>query len=229
MRKKLILWFLSFVIFILYGYGIFFSIKKIEVQRINYKSLLSENQEMKIEIEALKSQVPYHAKFMKIVKEITLISNEMLDAREIVDISNLIVGYCAANEKIGLSPDKIFALIEIESGFNPSAKSYMAAYGLTQCIKPIFQIHLPDMGYSKFSENLAFDPVVNIEVGIREIIRLRKYWMSEGIDNWLVVLNSYFWGIRPVWRFYKNGEIENLKYGKRLMFLAKKWREKGIV
>jgi hypothetical protein len=125
----------------------------------------------------------------------------------------------------------VLGIIERESGFNALAMSELKAYGLMQCLQETFDRHLPEIGYSGFTAALAFNPVVNVQVGIKHLIYLRRYWISEGIDSWLWTMNSYFWGIRATWQLLlekKRAMLPSVEYGKGILDLAKKWKERGI-
>jgi len=151
---------------------------------------------------------------------------------EVVEISRIIIEQCAIHSDVGLTPDKIMAVMERESAFNPRAISKARAYGLMQVIQSTFLIHSPDLGYGKsFSRELALDPLVNIQVGIRELVRLRKFWLSEDVDSWLVVYTSFFWGERNAWALLlskKRARLPSLEYSKGINDLAKKWRGRGL-
>jgi hypothetical protein len=53
--------------------------------------------------------------------------------------------------------------------------------------------------------------------------------MSEGLDSWLITVNSYFWGTSPVWDLLnKSKMMPNLEYGKGVLDLQRRYKEKGI-
>ena len=193
------------------------------------KEVLSNHE---VAIMANAKQIPYHAKFLKVVEELERASKGKLMASECVRISEIITSQCILNNKIGLTSDKVFAIMERESNFSPDAISRSHAYGIMQLIPTTFMLHSALLGYSgNFHEDLALNPIVNTEVGIQELIRLRKYWLSEGVNDWLVVYTSYFWGTRSTWELFlskKRAKLPSLEYSKGIIDLAKKWRERGI-
>jgi len=176
-------------------------------------------------------QIPFITEYIKLVRELQEVSKGKLSPFHIVEIAKIITIQCQINQDVGLEPEIVMALIERESSFNPNAISKAKAYGLTQCIRPVFDLHLPELGYGKFSVDLALNPIVNIEVGIKHLIYLRKYWLSEGIDSWLITTSSYYWGIRHTWDLLtskKRARLPSLEYGKGIIDLANKWKEKGL-
>lgn len=196
--------------------------------RIDIEKAKEIARKQEIEILANRKQIAERAQFMGIVRGLTKVSKNMSPS-EIVEVAHIIAVQCALHENIGLAPDMIFGLMELESNFDPTAISSADAYGLTQCLRVTFEIHLLDMGYKIFTKELALNPIVNIEVGIRELVKLRKYWLTEGHDNWMIPLTSYYWGIRWTKRkFLDKGQRES-EYGKDVLNRSNKWREVGIL
>lgn len=90
---------------------------------------------------------------------------------------------------------------------------------------------MDDLGYDSFSQELVLEPIVNVQIGIRELVRLRRYWKEFGIDNWLIAVNSYYWGEKNVWELLeskKRARLPSLEYGKGILDLRKEWEEKGL-
>lgn len=176
-------------------------------------------------------QIPYMAEYLMLVETISEAAKDKLTPIEIVNVAQVITEQCSLNESLGLTSDKILAIIERESGFNPDAVSYADAYGLMQVIQPTFLVHSPVLGYADFREEVALDPVMNVKIGIRELVRLRKYWLSHGVNSWLIVYTSYFWGERNAWDLLsskKRARLPSLEYGQGITDLATKWRERGV-
>jgi len=188
--------------------------------------------DLSLTIESLKRQVPISAKYILLVKELDAASQGKLSAYQSAEVAREIVTQCYFHQDIGLTPDKIMAIMERESSFNPEAVSVAKAYGIMQVIESTWLIHADDLGYGrKFDRDLALDPIVNVKVGIQEVVRLRQYWLSEGVDSWLVVYTSYFWGERNAWqllRSKKRAPLPSLEYGKGINDLANAWKERGI-
>jgi hypothetical protein len=176
-------------------------------------------------------QIPGIIKFQELVNILQDRSKNQLTAFEVIEIAKIIIVECEMNSSIDLTPDKILAVIERESNFNPKAISYAKAYGLMQVIRTTCELHLSALGYGDFSKDLVLDPIVNVQIGIKELIRLRKYWLEEGTDSWIVVMTSYFWGIRNTWSLLtekRRANLPSLEYGKGILDLADSWKEKGI-
>lgn len=183
-----------------------------------------QNYNQELQLRAHGKQIPYHAKFMKIVRELVEKGKKM-SPEEIVEIANIITASCVVHAEIGLTPDKIFAVMEQESNFDPTAISYANAYGLMQCIRATFERHLPDMGYKMFSIDLALNPVVNVEVGVRELVQLRKYWLEEGVVEWSIVVTSYYWGVRATQRLFLDKDKRDSQYSDEVFDKIEKWRK----
>jgi hypothetical protein len=98
----------------------------------------------------------------------------------------------------GLDAPLILAWIEKESSGNPEAISYAGAKGLTQLMDFRADKILTAMGYAGYTEELVFDPVINLEGGICHLCGLLKYWSQNGIKSQSLVLfyalHSYKWG-----------------------------------
>lgn len=184
-----------------------------------------------IRLAAAEKQIPGIVKFQELVSVLQEQSKGRLTAFEIIEIAKIIIVECEMNSSIGLTPDKVLAIMQRESNFNPSAVSYAKAYGLMQVIRDTCDIHLPALGYGAFSKDLVMDPIINTQIGIKELIRLRKYWLEEGTDSWIVTMTSYFWGIRNTWALLttkKRANLPSLEYGKGILDLADGWRGRGI-
>jgi hypothetical protein len=189
------------------------------------------DKEQNLEIQATQKQVPGIAKYIQLVNELEQISKGKLTAHEITEVAKIIIIECNINSEIGLTPDMIMALMERESNFNPNAISYAHAYGLMQVTRAVCELHLPELGYGNFSKSLVLDPIVNVQLGIKELVRLRKYWIEHGTDSWIVTMTSYFWGVKNTWALLtskKRSNLPSLEYGKGILDLATKWKEKGL-
>jgi len=209
----------------------FFLFLLINVHRNKINSLESMNKDYDLRLSSIEKQVPGIAKYMLLVKELSTAAGNKMTAYEATEVAKIIIVQCALNEDIGLTPSLIMGIMERESNFNPSAISYAKAYGLMQVIETTWAIHAADMAYGRFTEDIALDPIVNVQVGIKELVRLRKYWLENGVDSFLVTINSYFWGTTHTWELLtkkKRASLPSLEYGKGVLDLAKKWEEKGL-
>jgi soluble lytic murein transglycosylase-like protein len=225
--KKLKSWIAGFLILGamgLMGFGLF-TLRR-EVSRLRLENYAQSSQ-----IEAVKKQVPEMAQYMLLVQNLQKASRGKLTAYQVAEISRVIIEQCYANQDIGFTPAIVLGVIERESRFNPKAVSKARAFGLMQVIQLTFEGHLADLGYGRFTKDLALDPIVNVQVGIRELVRLRRYWLAEGVDDWIVAANSYFWGVRLTWALLQNKRrswLPSLEYGRGVLLLARAWEAKGL-
>ena len=221
---------IGFFLAVLFVFSVFISVMQLKVTN-DLTDMNSVIADLAIRVVATEKQIPSVARYLQVLRNLQLKAKETLTDYEITEIAKIILVKCAEYDDVGLTPSLIFGLIERESGFNPGAVSSARAFGLTQCIEDTFDRHLILLGYNKFTKEIALDPIVNIQVGIAELVRLRKYWKIEGIDNWIIPLHSYFWGTK--WTHYlltskKRAEMPSLEYGKGVIDLANIWKEKGV-
>jgi len=195
------------------------------------EGLRKDNYDLRIQVQATQKQIPLLTKYWILVKELSDVSDGKLSAFEVTEIGRIIITQCQMNQDIDLTPALIMGIMERESEFNPKAISRKKAYGLMQAIRGTFELHLRGLGYGGFTKTLALDPIVNVQVGIKELVRLKRYWLEYDIDSWLIATNSYFWGTAIVWELFmekKRAKLPSLEYAKGILDLEKKWREKGL-
>ena len=195
------------------------------------EEMASINNKQDLRIISIEKQIPGIAKYQLLVKELSTAAGDKLTAYEVTEVAKIIIVQCALNEDIGMTPSLIVGIMERESNFDPNAISYARAYGLMQITQTVCEIHLPTLGYGNFSEALVLSPIINTEIGIAELIRLRKYWLENDTDSFIIVTTSYFWGIKNTWYLLnskKRANLPSLEYGKGILDLAKAWKEKGI-
>jgi len=218
------------IILFLVAWMIFIFIANIQ-QGDSISELKGINKDYDLRLSSVEKQIPGIAKYQLLVKELSIASDGKLSAYEVTEIAKIIIVQCSLNEDIGLTPSLIVGIMERESNFNPDAISYAKAFGIMQVIETTWAIHADDMAYGRFTEDIALDPIVNVQVGIRELVRLRKYWLENGVDSWLITVNSYFWGTTNIWSLLtqkKRSQLPSLEYGKGVLDLAEKWKEKGL-
>ena len=222
MSRRLVypVWFLVLVVAVIVGFYLL---------RSEISTISQTLKEQEVRVLSLEKQYPQVAKYFQVVRALSDRAGAWLTAREIVEVSRVILEQCSLYADLGLTPSLIFAVIERESGFNPRAVSQADAYGLMQVLLPTAEQHLKELGYAVDYE-LLLDPVINVRVGIAELVRLRKYWLSEGVDSWLVTLTSYYWGVRATHFLLtkKSSVVPSLEYGRGVLSLSDKWKESGL-
>lgn len=193
--------------------------------------LIAVNKDMQVRLYSVEQQIPQVAKFMQTVMNLQKAVDEKLTATQVVEVAKIIVTQCYMNQDVGLTESIVFGLIERESKFDPKAISEAHAYGLMQVLPITAENHLVDMGYKAITTDLLLNPVVNVEAGIRELTKLRRYWLSEDIDSWEITLTSYYWGPQVTWLLFKSKgwvSVPSLEYGRGVMTLARAWVAKGL-
>ena len=183
-------------------------------------------------IRSNQKQIPSLVRFITLVKELNEASKGKLTTLEVVEVAKVIINYCVLYDNIGLTPSLVMGIMERESGFNPKAVSKARARGLMQVIQFTFEFHLRELNYGQYSHDLAFNPIINVEVGIRHLIYLRKYWLAEGKEDWVYAIMSYFWGTKNVWQLIETkgrAELPSLEYGTGVLELAEKWKKRGVL
>lgn len=195
------------------------------------RAMVVANAERDVRIESLSKQMPVLARYTTLVAQIQESAKEKLTAFQIVEMARIILSYCQLEQSVGLTPPLVLAVMERESGFNPSAVSSSKAYGIMQVLPSTAASHLKEMGYSNPTKDLLLNPIICTEVGLRVLIGLRKYWMAEGVDSWLITVSSYYWGTTVTWRLFLEKDkalLPSLEYGKGVIGLMKKWKEAGL-
>ena len=89
------------------------------------------------------------------------------------------------------------------------------------------------MGFANLTTDLLFNPVLNVQASIRELARLRRSFLAQGVDSWQICLTAYYWGERWAWTLATKkatalSMLPSLEYGQGVMALAAKWKEKGL-
>lgn len=189
------------------------------------------NNELSLKIESNSKLIPQSVRLIKIADELYRAGQGKLTPAECAEMARLIVFYAELYGHIGVTPDKVFAIVERESGFNPQAISKAKCYGIMQLHPGTFNQHSKDLGYGKFTKELAFNPVINLHVALEHLVFLKLYWLAEGISDDLPVYTSFFWGINITWELFnskKRANLPSLEYAKGIITLAAKWREQGI-
>lgn len=153
--------------------------------------------------------------------------NKMTNERTVA-VTQAIMEACLLNADIGLTEDIVGGLVDAESGWNWRAKSNKNAYGLFQVIRPTMMTYLPKLGVNMWTEEIAFDPLLNTKCGLMYLVDLRKMALADGNDSWVDVISAYERSealLAEIFNDSKKNRTSGLEHGKKAMRLAKKWRE----
>lgn len=173
------------------------------------------------EIAAFSAELKPLAQRIAVYQALALGAKERLSGLEVGRITEIIVNYCFRYRALGLMPSNILALWRQESNFDPDAVSYADAMGMGQLMWLTALPHLYDMGHVRPNKAVLFDPVINAEVSIREIVRLRQFYLGIGIRDWTWPIASYYWGTGNIWRV--------LWYAHEVMGRVEKYRDGGVL
>jgi soluble lytic murein transglycosylase-like protein len=106
----------------------------------------------------------------------------------------------AEAEATRVDPLLVLAMIEVESGYDPSAASHAGARGLMQLMPATMQREAEALGLSGASPE---DPVANVRAGVRYLRRCLDAYRGQ-LDLALMAYNS---GPNRVLEFLEDGEV----------------------
>lgn len=196
----------------------------LNVRSVHRDALAAEKSiaEMSAELDKFRSEFDHLARRVAVYQALSDGAKEKLSGLEVWQIADVIISYCIRYRSIGLMPSVILALWKQESNFNPLAVSYADAFGLGQLLWPTALPYLYDMGHGpRPDKRLLFNPVINAEVSIRHLVRLRQYYLSIGISGWAWPLSEYFWGRGNIWKM--------LWYAHQVKSKQAAYQEKGVM
>ncbi len=131
--------------------------------------------------------------------------------------------------KYNLKPQLIYAVIKIESNFDPNAKSSAGAIGLMQITEDTFK-WLQSITKEDMPLQYLYDPYVNINYGTMFLSMLRDKYYSDDI-----MLSAYNAGMTPVERWLKDEsisllgeELSYIPYTETRNYVKKVIRSKGM-
>lgn len=101
---------------------------------------------------------------------------------QITDLTRVVLEQVAIHRDDGLTPSRVLAVIEQESGFDSAAISRYRAYGIMQVRRIAGQQIVERMGYT-WSPDLLLDPVLNVRVGVDYLMFLHRALVSEGLEE----------------------------------------------
>jgi len=159
---------------------------------------------MSTELDKFRAEFDSLARRVSVYQALSDGAKEKLSGLEVWQITDIVIDYCSRNRDIGLTPSILLAVWQQESGFNPMAVSHANALGLGQLMWTTALPHLYDLGHGpRPDKRILFNPVINAEVSIREIIRLRRYYLGIGVNGWMWPISAYFFGtgniLKVIW------------------------------
>lgn len=115
---------------------------------------------------------------------------------------NFIIKYSKTYE---LDPYLVSGVINVESKYNPKAKSHKDAKGLMQITPSTGRWVAERMGIENFSEDMLFDPETNIKMGCWYLNNLRQeFAQGGGVTDIVLVLAAYNGGSGNVRKWLKD-------------------------
>jgi len=124
-----------------------------------------------------------------------------------------------------MRPSMLLAVVQQESGFNPSALSDKGAIGLMQVMPATARPYLRQLGLPEDPRTL-YDPVVNVKVAALFLEDLLRTYPEDE-----VAINAYFWGSGNINYFIATGKqrVADLKYGAQVLKKAQENIKLGLV
>jgi len=216
-------------------------VTKISSKLSQIEDLSKTNENLQLKVRNLETMMDSSGLFITLQKELILASNNKLGVW-LPDVTKKLLELQERYKDDKLTVSFILALVEVESNFDPKAtstaiidgKQVNVAYGLTQVVRSTAISYLNELNYP-WSQEVLYDPVLSLEVGIRYIIDLHRQNVAEGIEkpgdyNWTVLM--YYFGERAVKNSMKlplnsNSGI-SLQYWDKFNKSRRKWEEKGF-
>lgn len=139
---------------------------------------------------------------------------------------------------IGLRTSHIMSVIEVESGFVPTATSKTKsgkpiAFGLMQLVPTTAKSLLDPRGMS-WSPTLMFDPILNIELGTEYLATIHENMIERGYETtakFNLTHAIYYMGERNVMSYYlEHGTLHPTArdYVVRINQAQQRWAAKGL-
>lgn len=107
--------------------------------------------------------------------------------------TDLIIKYSKAYDE---DPYLVSAIIKVESGFNPSARSNKNAMGLMQIMPSTGEWAAQMMGINGFRQEMLFEPETNIMIGCWYLSNLRDEFSTEDKETSLLLMLAAYNGGR---------------------------------
>jgi soluble lytic murein transglycosylase-like protein len=228
--KMIIFVALILLVFVTYSYYLHDSIAMIR----------EENKLLRIQTQNLAIFTEDKGRILKLEELLFANTNIMKFVKEdkVPSIVQKILGTAAKYRDAGLTPAQLLAIMEVESGFDPTAisrakeGSIPVAYGLMQIVRSTATPILREMGYD-WSQNTILIPEINIEVGTKYFMILHKQFVSmglESIDEFHMSFIAYNRGERLVLESVdvKKKATVSLDYLGKVKMAEKGWKSKGF-
>lgn len=193
------------------------------------RSLMAQLKESQARIEAIRAVVGTQAEYVSVlntvigkVKEYNQFDH--FTPEQITGLTTVILEQSALHNDAGITPALILAIMEQESGFDPTAVSSARAVGLMQVRRAAAQATLERLGFT-YSVQLMSDPELSVKVGTEYLAWLHRIFMSDGIegrDDFTYTLTAYNWGPTAAFNLIagdRGGTLPDLKYAVRVGLL----------
>lgn len=210
--------FLTIYLIIVTFWLYFFSDWNFEVRKKLNEEIFSLRKELKSEklLKKEKNSENSEKIFEEFLRNFLFLSKKYPKLEKVDKISKIIAEKVIEHKNIGLTSEKIWALIEVESSGRPFAVSKAKAKGLTQFIEATATRELLKLGLP-YDERYLFEPDISVLLAINHLIELRNYWLSKGKDSWAYVFHSYLAGTSPTEKkSYK--DILNTDYVRKIYY-----------
>lgn len=123
-----------------------------------------------------------------------------------------------------IDPKWIYAIIKVESNFNPNVTSGSGAKGLMQLMDNTATDIAKELGMENFEPNMLYDPETNIKLGAKYFDKL----LTKYNENYYLAIAAYNAGIGNVDNWINKGiistdgsNIENVPYKETNMYVRK--------
>ncbi len=217
--KKIILYFLAVLVVGVIGLLVGLNV---DMRAVNKEAKLVERElrAMSIRLDNFSKELYPLARRIAVYHALSEGAKEKLNGLEVWQITDIIIDYCQQNEDVGFTPSVILAVWRQESNFDPDALSNKDAMGMGQVLWTTALPYLYAMGHIRPNKAIMFDPVVNAEISIKHLLRLRQFYLGIGVRDWLWVFSEYFWGRGNI------GKI--LWYAWEVMGRVEKYKSRGV-
>ena len=128
---------------------------------------------------------------------------------EIAELAPVIV---AEARRVGLEPDVVLAVIQVESSGNNFAMSPAGALGLMQVLPSTGAAEAARLGIPWRGDKTLFDPVVNVRLGINYLDRL-----VTRFGDLPTALAAYNWGPSRIAQRMQRGDAMPVTYSQRVL------------